>query len=236
MGILIALPQSEHYTFKRHLSLPTYPLDTINPALAGDAVNLLESFALTGKQDQDSMQVDGETTPERDREQTVADNPLPLVHQEHHLREKEALRRHMITHSLKGTKMSVTRTPFVGEITTVISPTTPEVQFGIKRVGNREVQSHRNMNSAIRYTQTEGSDTFTTEKDYPVGSLRVDTVALCLESWNLADLSGNPIRIDKEAILSYLEPEELDFLYDKALEVNPVLSGAAPRKNDSSGS
>lgn len=229
MGLLIALPQSEHYTFPRH--------NSTHPGASGGQV--VESLPLIGKQDQESIHLAHQTDRD-DTERTVAE--LSPVHQEHVSQDdtvllgKAALRRHMITHSLKGTKMSVARTPFVGEITTVASPTSPEVQFGIKRVGNREVMAHRNMNSAIRYTQTEGSDTFTTEKDYPVGSLRVDTVALCLESWNLTDSQQNPIKIDKEAILSYLEPEELDFLYEKVLEINPVLSGAAARKNDSSGS
>ena len=126
--------------------------------------------------------------------------------------------------------MLVQRTPFVGAAEKVQSPVNPEVEFGIKRVGNREVMAHRDKNASIRYIQREGSDEYISEKDYPVGTLRVDTVALCLESWNIADAQGNPVKIDKESILSYLDPEELDFLNDKALEINPILAGRQLKK------
>jgi len=130
--------------------------------------------------------------------------------------------------------MFVQRTPFVGAAETVKSPVNPEVEFGVKRVGNREVMEHRDKNASIRYIQREGSDEYISEKDYPVGTLRVDTVVLCLESWNISDTNGNPVKITKESILSYLDPEELDFLNDEALRINPILAGQAAKKNNSS--
>lgn len=124
------------------------------------------------------------------------------------------------------------RTPFVGEVVTVKSPSDPEVEFGLKRVGNREVMAHRDRNAAVRYIQRTDTDEFISEKDYPVGTMKVDTVLLCLESWNVANDQHQVVKIDREAILSYLTPEELDFLYDQALEINPILSGREARKND----
>lgn len=129
------------------------------------------------------------------------------------------------------------RSPFIGEIVSVTSPSDPDVTFGIKRVGNREVMIHRDRNAVVRYIQRTEDDEFISEKDYPVGSMTVDTVALCLATWNLATPppDNTPLTINRESILSYLTPEEVDFLYTKCLEVNPILGpgGREARKNDS---
>lgn len=131
--------------------------------------------------------------------------------------------------------MMKARTPFVGEVVTVTSPDDSEVTFGIKRVGNREVMIHRDRNAAVRYIQRDGADEFISEKDYPIGSMKVDTVSLCLASWNLCTQDMQPLAVNQENILAYLTVDEVDFLYDQVLEINPILSpngGKDARKND----
>lgn len=127
------------------------------------------------------------------------------------------------------------RTPFVGEIVSVSSPDDPDVSFGIKRVGNREVMIHRDRNAAVRYIQRDGADEFVSEKDYPLGSMKIDTISLCLDSWNLCTPDTNqPVPVSRENIIAYLSPDEVDFLYDQILEINPILSpngGKDVRKN-----
>lgn len=134
--------------------------------------------------------------------------------------------------------MFKTRTPFIGQIETVPSPEDPDIEFGIKRVGNREVMIHRDRNAAVRYIQrdTANGEEFISEKDYPVGSMTLDTVSLCLASWNIADEKGQVVPINRDTIQDYTSPVELNFLYDKIHEFNPVLSGKTEQKNDSGNS
>lgn len=127
------------------------------------------------------------------------------------------------------------RTPFIGEVVTMKSPLDEDISFGIKRVGAREVMAHRDRNSVVRYIQRDEGGEFITEKDYPVGTMRLDTVLLCLDSWNISHDGLNPLKIDRDAVLGHLDPEEIDALYDKSLEVNPILNpagGKDARKND----
>lgn len=128
--------------------------------------------------------------------------------------------------------MSKARQPFVGELVPLVSPDDAEVTFSIKRLNNRDVMNYRDKNSQVRYIMEDGDDKVVTEKDYPMGSMRVDVVVLGLDSWNITDANGGVIAVSRDAILSYLSPEELDAVYEKVMEVNPILSGDKARKND----
>lgn len=134
--------------------------------------------------------------------------------------------------------MPTTRQPFVGELVPLISPEDPDVTFSIQRLNNRDVMAYRDKNSQVRYIYDDGdaNNKMITEKDYPMGTMRVDVVALGLANWNITDPTGNPIKVSRETILSHLLPEELDAIYDKVMVVNPILSGDKARKNDSESS
>lgn len=126
--------------------------------------------------------------------------------------------------------MSKSRTPFIGEITPFTSPIDEEVIFGIRRLGNGDVMKYRDLDAAVRYVYQDDDNKVTTEKDYPMGTRRVDTVMLGLASWNITD-NDKAVDITRENILKYLHPDgELDALYDKVLELNPVLTGQAALK------
>ncbi len=127
--------------------------------------------------------------------------------------------------------MTRSRIPFVGEIVDFPSPEDPEVIFGIKRLATRDVMSYRDKNSIVRFIQRDGGDEFVQEKDYPAGTMRVDTVQLGLASWNITDEHGKPVEITRENILAYLTPGELDEVFKKVHEVNPILSGESTTKN-----
>ena len=144
---------------------------------------------------------------------------------------KDEVRQYMHEHSIKGAKMAKSRQPFVGETLPFESPVDPEVEFGIKRVGNREHIAYRNLSSKIRYIQSEGDDTFVSEKDYPAGDMSVSTILLALASWNIEEPDGKIVEINRENLIAYTKPEELEFLHDKVLEVNPILTGKDKAKN-----
>lgn len=146
---------------------------------------------------------------------------------------REELRAYMILHQVKGTKTMPIRTPFVGEISTFESPAEPGVKFGIRRLSNGQVMAHRDRNSVVRFVTESGDDDnerYIQERDYPTGTMTVDIAVLGLATWNLQDDQGNAIPINQETILKYLDPEELDFVSEKVLEVNPIISNRNQKK------
>lgn len=208
MGTLVLLPTHEDYPY------PLYRQKQKNQGIQG-GLDTPDSFVRTTPLSSSSPKETA--TPPQDRQQ---------------------LRQYILTHSLKGAKMFKTRTPFIGQVETVPSPEDPDIEFGIKRVGNREVMIHRDRNAAVRYIQrdTANGEEFISEKDYPVGSMTLDTVSLCLASWNIADEKGQVVPINRDTIQDYTSPVELNFLYEKIHEFNPVLSGKTEQKNDSGNS
>ncbi len=118
------------------------------------------------------------------------------------------------------------RRPFVGELVTVYSPEDPEVAFTIKRCTNRENIQRKNMASTVRIVQEEnGSQRFVQERDFPVGDMELESIALGLDSWNLHDENKNPVPVNRETIPQYTSPAEYDFLYKAILELNPMWRG-----------
>ena len=202
MGRLLSMPYAPMDPYKR-LTLPSRLVEAQKKE--GEEPSLGETALPTP-----------DTNERSDSQQTVLD--------------KGELRAYMISHSLQGNKMSKSRTPFIGEVVSMVSPSDPEVTFGIKRLNNRAVMTYRDANAQVRYVIDDGSEKMTTEKEYPMGTMLVQVVSLGLDNWNITDAANNPVNISEDAILTYLDPEELDAIYDKVMEVNPILTGAA-RKN-----
>ena len=127
------------------------------------------------------------------------------------------------------------RTPFVGETETLDSPLDKDVKFVLRRVNTGQVIAHRDRNSVVRFiTQDdENGERYIQEKDYPVGTMTLDTVLLVLFSWNIQDDKHENIAITRENIVEYLAPEEIDAIYEKGLEINPILSNREKQKKDS---
>lgn len=148
------------------------------------------------------------------------------------IEEPTNLRDYMLAHSLKGNKPMKARVPFIGEIIDYPSPLDPEVIFGVKRLPNRDVMAYRDKNSVVRFITEENSERYIQEKDYPAGTMRVDTAVMGLATWNITDESGKSVDITRDNILLFLDPEELDGIYDKVLEINPILTGREKSKND----
>jgi hypothetical protein len=149
-------------------------------------------------------------------------------------RSKDDLRSYMLIHSLRGNKLSKVRQPFVGELYPLPSEQDPEVIFQIKRLGNQAVMLYRDKNSKVRYIMENDDDDdksrMITEKDYPVGSMHIDVVELGLAGWNITDEAGTVVTLNRENILSYIGPDELDAIYEKVMQINPILSGESARK------
>lgn len=128
----------------------------------------------------------------------------------------------------------VIRRPFVGQLATFPSPDDPEVTFDFKRCGIRENVARQNLSATVRYVTEDGTGRFVTERDFPVGDLKFETVALSLAGWNLKDENEAPIPCTRTTMQDYLSPAEFEFCYQKALDVNPMWKngGEEETKND----
>jgi hypothetical protein len=152
---------------------------------------------------------------------------------------REERRAWMIAHSLKGYKMLKKRVPYVAGTIEVASPDDPEVKFRLKKIGNRELIAYRDRDKVIRYTtrNSENGEEYVSEKEYPRGSNQLDTILLCLDSWDIAHPdNGLQLPITLDTLVDYLSTEELDFLFDQCFEVNPVLLGVGARKKSAENS
>jgi hypothetical protein len=133
---------------------------------------------------------------------------------------------------IHGGKVGKVRTSDrVGETKTVTSTVDPEVNFTIKRAGNREDVQRANMFSKIEYVNTEEDDGVISRRDFPVGDMQIATIRLCLVDWNLELANGNKVPINEATILDLLEPEERVDLYQEVLDFNPIWSNRDKRKN-----
>lgn len=112
------------------------------------------------------------------------------------------------------------RAPYLAQLTSVTSPIDPSVMFDIKKVGVAENIARQNLASTMRYIEQDAG--VVTERDYPLGNMRRDTILLALAGWNLTDANSQPIPVSKETLVTYLDPREFDFLYEQTLEVNPM--------------
>ncbi len=155
--------------------------------------------------------------------------------------DRSTVKSYMREHSQKGTKMGKSRQPFVGNIERFVSPDDPEVEFYVKRCGVRENIQRQDMSSSVRYIQRAGSEEFVTEKDYPVGTTKANTILLALSKWNIEDSEGKPVAINYDNLVGvegnlggYVSPAEFDFLYEMVLQVNPIWAGTVEARKNSS--
>lgn len=165
------------------------------------------------------------------------DPPTPLFDDEEEpswdrARLKDFMRAHSLSSALSSDSLGDsdlsavhTRRPFVGELKTFPSPEDPETTFTFKRCGVRENIARRNLVSTVRYIQDEGSDRLITERDYPSGSLDLQTILFALVDWNIHDDNKNKITINEQTVQDWLSPNEYDFVLRMAYEVNPMWLG-----------
>lgn len=132
--------------------------------------------------------------------------------------------------------MAKDRQPFIGEIIPFPSPLDPEVTFGIRRFDNRAIMEYRDKDATVRYIMEDETNRVITEKDYPMGTRRLDVVELGLATWNITS-NDKPVEITRDSILKFLDPGgeedsgELDAVYEEVLRINPMLQGQQARKN-----
>jgi hypothetical protein len=222
MGKMIALPNSEQYQFPRVGNTQPNEALTLEAAQPEYHQDIQTEPAVPPFPDTavpQALTTQGETP--------TWNSPIS---------DRETLRLMMVAHSKRGSKLLKKRSKFIGEIEQVTSPSDPEVSFGIKRIGTREMIAYRNRNSKVSYITRSGDsgEEYITERSFPAGDGEIDTIYLCLARWDLADENNIPIPITHESIQDYLSPEEVDFLFTESHRVNPILLGADTQKKTES--
>ena len=110
--------------------------------------------------------------------------------------------------------------------TKVISVGANGVEVTVKYADNRAVLARQNLFDKVRYI-TEGAEGRTvTERSFPMGDLRIETVMLVAQSWNLAPSETSaPFPITHNNVVGLLDTDELEQLYDEVIRMNPVWGG-----------
>ncbi len=94
-------------------------------------------------------------------------------------------------------------------------------EYTLRRASTQANLMRQDLFSRVKYISRDG-DTIT-ERDFPMGQLRLETIRLVLVAWNFTPSEGaQPYPITEQTILNLVSPEELNWLYDKALEMNPL--------------
>jgi hypothetical protein len=98
------------------------------------------------------------------------------------------------------------------------------VEFTVKIADNRAVLARQDLFSKVIY-RNEGEGT-TTERSFPMGALRMETVMLVLVGWNLRpDEKSAPYPITHANVLAQIEPDEMQWLYDRIIDMNVAWGG-----------
>ena len=122
-----------------------------------------------------------------------------------------------------GTKQIEVTSPFENAFTAVI-----------KRATNREDVARVNMFSKLRQITNAGRpDEIVIERDYEAGTVQVDTILLCLVSWDITDEDGRVYPINEDNLLDLITGAERRWLFDKIMEFNPIWRGEDEEKLDS---
>lgn len=107
----------------------------------------------------------------------------------------------------------------------------PELEFVLRRMGNRERIKRQDLFAKLRYVQVD-NEGLVTERELPMGQVALEDVVMGLVGWNIED-GGRKIPINKETIQDYLSPEEFDFVLEKIRDLNPLVFGDRERTNGS---
>jgi hypothetical protein len=118
----------------------------------------------------------------------------------------------------------VTRTRVLQDTVTEAYPENPELEFVLRRMGNRERIKRQDLFAKLRYVQVDGEGTVT-ERDLPMGQVALEDILMGLVGWNIEDPPGRKVAISKDSIQDYLSPEEFDFVLDKIRDLNPLVFG-----------
>ena len=103
-----------------------------------------------------------------------------------------------------------------------------KVSYTLRYVTTRDVLARQNMFSRVRYIQdTDDGARMVTERDFPMGDMRLATVRLVLVKWNLFPDSTTtiPYPITEETMLDLIPPDELEWLFNHAINMNPEWGG-----------
>lgn len=99
--------------------------------------------------------------------------------------------------------------------------------FTLRFADGRAYVSRANIFSKVSYKTEDESGISTTERDFPMGDLQLETLMLVFHSWNLKPaIDSVPYPITHKNIMALMAPEEIKWLYDHAITMNTCWGGA----------
>ena len=96
----------------------------------------------------------------------------------------------------------------------------------VKYADARAYLARQNLFAAVRYITEEEGSTQITERKFPMGDLRLETLALVMTGWNIRfNKDADPAPINRKNIVDLLLPEEIEEAYDAIIDMNKVWGG-----------
>jgi hypothetical protein len=98
--------------------------------------------------------------------------------------------------------------------------------YTVKLADTRATLARANLFSSVRYITADESGETKTERDFPMGDLRLETVRLVLTDWNLTNDKGKKHAITHDSVMEFIDPDVFSWLYTRIIEMNTVWGGA----------
>lgn len=128
--------------------------------------------------------------------------------------------------------MGVVRTTATLAKTKTLQVGTEGVEITVKYADTRAVIARQNLFDKVRYISIGEEGETATERSFPMGDLRLETVMMVIKDWNLEDDKGRKQAINHNSVLNLLSPEELMETYDHVIDMNKVWGGEAKEDGD----
>jgi hypothetical protein len=100
------------------------------------------------------------------------------------------------------------------------------ITFTVRYADNGAVLARQDLFSSIRYITEDEGGRQVTERSFPMGELRITTIMLVLESWDVRPSEDAPAYpLTPENVIKYTAVDELEWLYNQIIDMNPIWGG-----------
>lgn len=111
----------------------------------------------------------------------------------------------------------------------------PDLTVGLRRATLADILERQNWFSSVHYHQTTDEGTVVTERSFPMGELRLRTVVMMLDYWDIYLDEGmtNVAPLTQNNVEKLLTPREFNEIYEEILRVNPDWGGDSGESGES---
>lgn len=98
--------------------------------------------------------------------------------------------------------------------------------YVVRKADGNAFIARQDIFSKVSYITKDETGEVRTERDFPMGQLMIETLMLVFDSWNLTPRKDSkPYPITHDNIRTLMEPEEIKWLYEHIIDMNPCWGG-----------